>query len=99
MQVDWCAWGEEAFAKAKQEDKPIFLSIGYSTCHCELLPSMLKQVLLLLGAFTWFQGCGLRATGCHVMERESFNNKEIAKLMNTYFVNIKVWHTMIICDA
>lgn len=59
--VDWFPWGEEAFAKAKKEDKPIFLSIGYSTCH-------------------W----------CHVMERESFENEQIAQLMNEAFVNIKV---------
>jgi uncharacterized protein YyaL (SSP411 family) len=59
--VNWYPWGEEAFVKAKKEDKPIFLSIGYSTCH-------------------W----------CHVMERESFENPEIAKLMNDAFVNIKV---------
>jgi uncharacterized protein YyaL (SSP411 family) len=59
--VDWYPWGEEAFAKAKQEDKPILLSCGYSACH-------------------W----------CHVMERESFENPEIAELMNQYFVNIKV---------
>ena len=59
--VDWFPWGEEAFTKAKQENKPIFLSIGYSTCH-------------------W----------CHVMERESFENEQIASLMNKYFVNIKV---------
>ena len=59
--VDWHAWGEEAFAKAKNEDKPIFLSIGYSTCY-------------------W----------CHVMEREVFENEEIAKVMNRIFVNIKV---------
>jgi uncharacterized protein YyaL (SSP411 family) len=59
--VDWYPWGEEAFEKARKEDKPIFLSIGYSTCH-------------------W----------CHVMERESFENEEIAKLMNEHFVSIKV---------
>jgi uncharacterized protein YyaL (SSP411 family) len=59
--VDWYPWGDEAFAKAKQEDKPIFLSIGYSTCH-------------------W----------CHVMERESFEDPEIARLMNQWFVSIKV---------
>ncbi len=59
--VDWYPWGEEAFAKAKRENKPIFLSIGYSTCH-------------------W----------CHVMEHESFENPEIAKLMNENFVSIKV---------
>lgn len=59
--VDWYPWGEEAFQKAKQEDKPIFLSIGYATCH-------------------W----------CHVMERESFESEEIAKLMNDAFVCIKV---------
>ena len=59
--VDWYPWGEEAFEKARAEDKPIFLSIGYSTCH-------------------W----------CHVMERESFSNPEIAQLMNKYFVSIKV---------
>jgi uncharacterized protein YyaL (SSP411 family) len=59
--VDWYPWGEEAFAKARQENKPIFLSIGYSTCH-------------------W----------CHVMERESFENEEIAALMNDLYVNIKV---------
>jgi len=59
--VDWYPWGGEAFQKAKQEDKPIFLSIGYATCH-------------------W----------CHVMERESFENEEIAKLMNSAFVCIKV---------
>jgi len=59
--VDWCPWGEEAFAKAKAEDRPIFLSIGYSTCH-------------------W----------CHVMERESFTDLEVARLMNAAFVCIKV---------
>jgi uncharacterized protein YyaL (SSP411 family) len=59
--VNWYPWGEEAFEKARKEDKPIFLSIGYSTCH-------------------W----------CHVMERESFSNPEIAQLMNKYFVSIKV---------
>ena len=59
--VDWYPWGEEAFEKAKKENKPIFLSIGYSTCH-------------------W----------CHVMERESFENEAIAKVMNEDFVCIKV---------
>jgi len=59
--VDWYAWGEEAFEKAAKEDKPIFLSIGYATCH-------------------W----------CHVMEHESFENEEIAELMNEAFVCIKV---------
>jgi uncharacterized protein len=59
--VDWYPWGEEAFAKARSENKPVFLSIGYSTCH-------------------W----------CHVMERESFEDPEVARLMNEAFVNIKV---------
>ncbi len=59
--VDWYAWGQEALDRAKAEDKPILLSIGYSACH-------------------W----------CHVMERESFENEEIAALMNRYFVSIKV---------
>jgi len=59
--VDWYAWSNEAFEKAKNEDKPIFLSIGYSTCH-------------------W----------CHVMEGESFEDDEVAELMNDAFVNIKV---------
>ena len=59
--VDWYPCGEEAFARARKENKPIFLSIGYSTCH-------------------W----------CHVMEHESFENDEIAALMNRYFVSIKV---------
>jgi uncharacterized protein YyaL (SSP411 family) len=59
--VDWYPWGDEAFKKAAAEDKPIFLSIGYATCH-------------------W----------CHVMERESFENEEIAALMNKAFVCIKV---------
>lgn len=59
--VNWYAWCDEAFAKARQEDKPIFLSIGYSTCH-------------------W----------CHVMAHESFENEEIAQLLNQYFVSIKV---------
>jgi uncharacterized protein len=59
--VDWYAWGEEAFEKARREDKPIFLSIGYSTCY-------------------W----------CHVMEREVFENEEIAALMNRTVVSIKV---------
>jgi uncharacterized protein YyaL (SSP411 family) len=59
--VDWYPWGEEAFARARSEDKPVFLSIGYSSCH-------------------W----------CHVMERESFENEQIATLMNQLFVNIKV---------
>src|SRR5690348_2578356 len=59
--VDWYAWGEEAFEKARSENKPILLSVGYSACH-------------------W----------CHVMERESFENKEIAAIMNQHFVSIKV---------
>lgn len=59
--VDWYPWGEEAFEKAKREDKPIFLSIGYSTCH-------------------W----------CHVMAHESFEDNEIAELLNRYYVAVKV---------
>jgi uncharacterized protein YyaL (SSP411 family) len=59
--VDWFPWGPEAFEKARKEDKPIFLSIGYSTCH-------------------W----------CHVMEHESFEDPEVAKLMNEAFVSVKV---------
>ncbi|HEX6510730.1 MAG TPA: thioredoxin domain-containing protein, partial [Chloroflexota bacterium] len=59
--VDWYPWGEEALHKAKQEDKPILLSIGYSACH-------------------W----------CHVMEHESFEKPDIARLMNEHFVSIKV---------
>ncbi len=59
--VDWYPWGEAAFAKAKNENKPIFLSIGYSTCH-------------------W----------CHVMEHESFENPEIAAILNQHFVAVKV---------
>ena len=59
--VDWHPWGETAFAKARAEGKPIFLSIGYSTCH-------------------W----------CHVMAHESFENPEIAAVMNREFVNVKV---------
>jgi len=59
--VDWYPWGEEAFRRAKETDRPIFLSIGYSTCH-------------------W----------CHVMERESFENEEVAAFMNANFVSIKV---------
>ncbi len=59
--VDWFSWGEEAFERARAEDKPIFLSIGYSTCH-------------------W----------CHVMERESFDSVEVARLMNGKFICIKV---------
>ncbi|MBU0677593.1 MAG: thioredoxin domain-containing protein [Verrucomicrobia bacterium] len=59
--VDWYPWGKEAFEKALKEDKPVFLSVGYSTCH-------------------W----------CHVMERESFEDEEVAALMNKFFVCIKV---------
>jgi uncharacterized protein len=59
--VDWYPWGPEALEKARSENKPIFLSIGYSACH-------------------W----------CHVMEHESFENPEIAAVMNEHFVNIKV---------
>lgn len=59
--VDWLPWSEQAFAKAKKENKLVFLSIGYSTCH-------------------W----------CHVMEHESFENEEIAAIMNQHFINIKV---------
>ena len=59
--INWLPWGKEAFEKAKREHKPIFLSIGYSTCH-------------------W----------CHVMEKESFENEEIAKLINENFIPIKV---------
>jgi uncharacterized protein len=59
--VDWYPWGNEAFARAKNENKPIFLSIGYSTCH-------------------W----------CHVMAHESFEDPQVASLMNEAFVSIKV---------
>ncbi len=59
--VDWYPWSQEAFAKAKTEDKPIFLSIGYSSCH-------------------W----------CHVMEKECFDDAEVAELLNAAFVCIKV---------
>ena len=59
--VDWYPWGSEALDQAKQLDRPIFLSIGYSACH-------------------W----------CHVMEHESFENEEIAKILNDHFVSIKV---------
>jgi uncharacterized protein YyaL (SSP411 family) len=59
--VDWYPWGDEAFEKARRENKPIFLSIGYSTCH-------------------W----------CHVMEHESFENADVAALLNESFVSIKV---------
>jgi uncharacterized protein len=59
--VDWYPWGEEAFKKARQEDKPIFMSIGYSTCH-------------------W----------CHVMAHESFEDEEVAEILNCDFVSIKV---------
>ncbi len=59
--VDWFPWGPEALEKARDEDKPILLSVGYSACH-------------------W----------CHVMERESFENQAIARIMNRSFVNIKV---------
>src|ERR1700727_658962 len=59
--VDWYAWGEEALQKAKQENKPILVSIGYAACH-------------------W----------CHVMEKESFEDKETAELMNANFINIKI---------
>ena len=59
--VDWYPWCDEAFKRAKKEDKPIFLSIGYSACH-------------------W----------CHVLAHESFEDEEIAKLLNEYFISIKV---------
>ena len=57
--VDWFSWGAEAFEKAARENKMIFLSIGYSTCH-------------------W----------CHVMEKESFENEEVAALLNRNFVSV-----------
>ncbi|WP_442952356.1 thioredoxin domain-containing protein [Paenibacillus sp. UNC451MF] len=59
--IDWFSWGEEAFEKAKREDKPIFLSIGYSTCH-------------------W----------CHVMAHESFEDEEVAAILNEHYISIKV---------
>jgi uncharacterized protein YyaL (SSP411 family) len=59
--VDWYPWGQEAFGKARGEDRPVFLSIGYATCH-------------------W----------CHVMAHESFEDKEVARLLNQFFVSIKV---------
>lgn len=59
--VDWYPWGKEALDKAKEENKPLFISIGYSTCH-------------------W----------CHVMNRESFQDREVAEVLNKYFVTIKV---------
>ena len=59
--VHWLPWGSDAFAKAKAEDKPIFLSIGYATCH-------------------W----------CHVMAHESFEDDEVAEILNTHFISVKV---------
>jgi uncharacterized protein len=59
--VDWHPWGDEAFALARAEDRPILLSVGYAACH-------------------W----------CHVMERESFEDEETARLMNEHFVSVKV---------
>ena len=59
--VNWYEWGPEAFEKAKKENKPIFLSIGYSTCH-------------------W----------CHVMAHESFEDEEVAKILNEKYISIKV---------
>ncbi len=59
--VDWYPWCEEAFDKAEREDKPVFLSVGYATCH-------------------W----------CHVMEHESFEDADVAKLLNEHFVPVKV---------
>lgn len=59
--VDWYPWGDEAFDRAERENKPVFLSIGYATCH-------------------W----------CHVMERESFTDHEVASVLNEKFVSIKV---------
>ncbi|MFH2007698.1 MAG: thioredoxin domain-containing protein [bacterium] len=59
--VDWYPWGEEAFAEARRSDRPLFLSVGYATCH-------------------W----------CHVMERESFEDAQLAARMNELFVNVKV---------
>ena len=59
--VNWLPWGEKAFRKANEEDKPLFLSIGYSTCH-------------------W----------CHVMTHESFEDREIAAILNQHFVPVKV---------
>ncbi len=59
--VDWRPWGEDAFRAAREQDKPIFLSVGYATCH-------------------W----------CHVMAHESFEDREIAELLNEYFISIKV---------
>jgi uncharacterized protein YyaL (SSP411 family) len=59
--VDWYPWGEEAFAAAREQDKPVFLSIGYATCH-------------------W----------CHVMEHESFEDDQVARLLNEVFIPVKV---------
>ena len=59
--VDWYPWGEEAFTRAREEQKPVFLSIGYATCH-------------------W----------CHVMAHESFEDEEVARLLNRHFVAVKV---------
>ena len=59
--VDWYPWGSEAFKKARKEDKMLFVSIGYATCH-------------------W----------CHVMERESFEDPDLAEYLNNHFVPVKV---------
>ena len=59
--VDWYPWGEEAFAAARAQDRPVFLSIGYSACH-------------------W----------CHVIAHESFEDAEVAALLNADFISVKV---------
>src|SRR5437764_15400884 len=59
--VDWRPWGDEAFAEARALDRPVFLSIGYATCH-------------------W----------CHVMEEESFESADVARILNERFIPVKV---------
>lgn len=82
VQVDWYEWTPEAFTLAREHDRPIFLSVGYVCCdYCYRM--------------RWFRACKLfysysACHWCHVLAHESFENKEVATIMNEHFVNVKV---------
>lgn len=81
VQVDWYEWTPEAFTLAREHDKPIFLSVGYVyiiiVIECVGLG---RKLLYSYSACHW----------CHVLAHESFENKEVATIMNEHFVNVKV---------
>jgi uncharacterized protein YyaL (SSP411 family) len=86
--VAWQMWGEDAIGLARKHNKLIFVSIGYAACHCMYWRA--NRFIPLVNCILWTLTLCFRRAGCHVMERESFENEEVARLLNSHFIPIKI---------